>query len=65
MQEKWNRSLSDANITIIETTYDIKNNDNKRELLYDLNNICFNTKPLKLNYNQVNTVDEALCANNK
>ena len=46
MQEKWNRSLSDANITIIETTYDIKNNDNKRELLYDLNNICFNTKPI-------------------
>jgi len=48
-QEKWNRNLNEANITILDTKYELKQNDNKRELVYDENGKCVNTKPININ----------------
>jgi len=48
-QEKWARKYIDANITILQTSYELKQNDNKRELIYDDNGLCINTKPITIN----------------
>jgi hypothetical protein len=45
-QRKWFRSLGEANINILEQTYNLKVTGNKRELIYDNNNILIGTKPL-------------------
>ena len=45
-QRKWFRSLSEGNINILEQTYNLKVTGNKRELIYDNNNILIGTKPL-------------------
>jgi len=44
-QEKWFRNYSDATINIVKTSYEIKQNDNKRELIYE-NGTCVATKPI-------------------
>jgi hypothetical protein len=46
-QEKWFRSLSKANIEIIDQIYTLKVTGNKRKLIYD-NDKLINTLPLKL-----------------
>jgi hypothetical protein len=47
-QNKWMRSLSKANINILEQTYNLKVTGNKRELIYE-NNILVNTNPIVIN----------------
>jgi hypothetical protein len=44
-QEKWNRSISESNITINKEIYTLMVTDNKRELIYDENNKLIDTKP--------------------
>lgn len=48
-QEKWARDFNLGTINIMETTYDIKQNNNKREWLYDENGNCIDSKPIDIN----------------
>jgi DNA polymerase type B, organellar and viral len=47
-QNKWFKSLDEGNIKILETIYSLRVTDNKRELIYDNNNILIGTKPFNL-----------------
>jgi hypothetical protein len=44
-QSKWFRNVSEANISILEQTYELKVTGNKRELVYE-NGILVNTRPI-------------------
>jgi hypothetical protein len=44
-QSKWFRSVSEANIKILEQTYELKVTGNKRELIY-VDGKLSSTKPL-------------------
>lgn len=44
-QDKWYRNHSQSTIEILKTTYEIKQNNNKRELIYE-DDLCVATKPL-------------------
>jgi hypothetical protein len=39
------KNLIDGSLDVIEQTYSIKHNDNKRDLIYNENNILVETKP--------------------
>jgi hypothetical protein len=41
---KWFKNLSEGSIKVIEQSYAIKHNSNKRQLIYD-NDILISTKP--------------------
>jgi hypothetical protein len=43
-QEKWNKSIANATITIIKQAYELKHNANKRELIYN-DGLLVGTKP--------------------
>ena len=47
-QEKWIKNLEEAHISIHDEIYTLMVTDNKRELVYDINNIFIDTKPLTL-----------------
>lgn len=47
-QRKWFRSLQEANIEILEQTYNLKVTGNKRELIYKDNQLI-GTNPILLN----------------
>lgn len=47
-QEKWARDFNLGTINIIETTYEIKQNNNKREWLYDDKGYCIDSKPIDI-----------------
>ena len=51
-QNKWFRSIVDANITIKDQLYTLKVTGNKRKLIYDNNNLLINTKPYNINSNK-------------
>ena len=46
---KWFRSLRDSEITIKDQLYSLIATENKRELIFDNNNIFIETKPIKIN----------------
>lgn len=46
--QKWYRSLSKGHILIKDEFYTLSITESKRQLLYNSNNIFYNTKPLKL-----------------
>ena len=48
-QEKWARDFNLGTINIMETTYDIKQNNNKREWIYNDNGYCIDSKPIDIN----------------
>lgn len=50
-QKKTLKILVDGSLDIIEQTYSIKHNDNKRDLIYNENNILVDTKPKVLKQN--------------
>jgi len=53
-QNKWFRSIVDANFTISEQVYSLKVTNNKRELVYDFNNKLIKTNPLILVDGKIN-----------
>ena len=59
-QEKWRRNLTLGNINILDSTYRLKQTDNKRELILDDNNFCVDTKPIKLNIFDFDDYNKAL-----
>ena len=44
-QQKWYKNIIDANITIKDQIYSLKVTENKRELVFDYNNMLVSTKP--------------------
>ena len=48
-QEKWARDFNLGTINIMETTYDIKQNNNKREWIYNDKGYCIDSKPIDIN----------------
>jgi hypothetical protein len=48
-QTKWIKILSISNISIREDLYTLKITENKRELIYDINNKLISTKPFIIN----------------
>jgi DNA polymerase type B, organellar and viral len=51
-QVKWRRNLSEAKINLLNELYTLKVNDNKRDLIYDENNILVGTKAYKIDFNK-------------
>ena len=47
-QTKWFKNISKANIQILDQTYTLKANENKRELIYNDKGILVGTKPIFL-----------------
>ena len=47
-QEKWYKSLENANIEVLKQIYTLKVTDNKRKLIYK-NNILIDTEPYIIN----------------
>jgi hypothetical protein len=45
---KWMRSFEKSSIKIIEQSYEVKHNSNKRMLIYNEEGIMVNTKPYVL-----------------
>lgn len=48
-QEKWFKNINEGTIKVLNQSYSIKHNNNKRELIYDNNDMLVNTKPYILN----------------
>jgi hypothetical protein len=51
---KWFKNLSEGTINILNQSYSIKHNNNKRELLYNENDMLISTKPYVLPLNKTN-----------
>lgn len=51
--EKWYKSLEKSTINIIDQIYTLKVTGNKRKLIYDKNSKLINTKPFKINNNEI------------
>lgn len=49
--DKWFKNLSEGTINILNQSYEIKHNANKRELIYDTNDMLISTKPYILKNN--------------
>jgi hypothetical protein len=52
-QTKWFKNISESNITLKNQEYTLIPTKNKRELIYDNNNILVNTKPFIINNNNI------------
>lgn len=52
-QNKWIRKLEKGTIHILKQLYTLKVTDNKRQLIYDNNNIITRTKPYKIDFNKI------------
>jgi hypothetical protein len=52
-QDKWHRDFSAGHITIKSEIYTLKVTDNKRSLIYDINNKIINTIPLELKNGEI------------
>ena len=52
-QSKWFKSLIEGSITIKDQIYTLKATNNKRQLIYDNNNILTSTKPYILSDNKI------------
>ena len=48
-QEKWFKNIGQGNISIKDEIYTLMLTENKRELIFDNNNIFIETKPIKIN----------------
>jgi hypothetical protein len=51
-QTKWFRNLSEGHITIVEQIYTLTVTDNKRQLIYNVNNKFIETKPYIIDENK-------------
>jgi hypothetical protein len=51
--EKWYKSLEDSSITIKNQVYTLKVTSNKRELIYNNDNKLVNTRPYKINKDEI------------
>ena len=47
-QEIWAKNREESTVNILQQGYQLKTNQNKRELIYDNNNFAINTKPFIL-----------------
>jgi hypothetical protein len=52
-QTKWFRKLSDGKINLVNEIYTLEVNDNKRELIYNKNNVFIGTKPYKISKDKI------------
>lgn len=55
LQDKWFKHLNQGNISILEQLYTLQVTSNKRELIYNDNNILVKTRPITLNNGEIVT----------